>query len=183
MRRIQLMLIFGLLIACNQQDTKSLFENYIDGYYKHGFESISNLFADTITILDIDGYKAIYPKQDFKIFYQWDSVFKPTYELISLTYTDSTVDVIQSVSSERFEFLGNNPLKTRHRMYFDKGLITKIENMEYLNVDWVIWVEKRDSLVNWIDSNHQELSGFINDMTKKGAEDYIKAIELYLNAQ
>lgn len=99
--------------------------------------------------------------------------------MISIKYTDSTVDVTQSISSKRFEFLGNNPLITKKRICFENNKITQIETLAYQNVDWKVWTEKRDSLVKWIDSNHKELSGFIYDLTQKGAEDYLKAIELY----
>jgi len=179
MRKIHILFILGLLISCSQADNEQVFRNYIDAYYHHGFEDISEFLADTVTIADIDDYQKIYSKEEFRVFYQWDSVFKPDYKLISLTSTDSIVDVIQTVSSERLVFLGNNPLKTRKRVYFNNGLITRIENQEYLNVDWEVWIARRDSLVKWVDLNHPELNGFIYDMTKEGAEDYQKAMELF----
>jgi hypothetical protein len=67
----------------------------------------------------------------------------------------------------------------RKKVYFKSGKIAEIENVEYQNVNWSTWTKNRDSLVNWIDKQHPELSGFINDMTKTGGINYIKAIELY----
>jgi hypothetical protein len=55
--------------------------------------------------------------------------------------------------------------------------------MEYLNFNVDKWTSNRDSLVSWIDRNHPELTGFIFDLTPKGAENYMKAIELYKKAQ
>ncbi len=84
-----------------------------------------------------------------------------------------------SVHSLRFEFLKNNPLTCRHRFHFDSGKITKIENLDCSNANWEIWQEERDALVSWVKLNHPELDGFINDLSGKGAVNYVKAIELY----
>lgn len=183
MRKLILPLILGLLISCNQADNKLIYEEFIDGYYNDGFESIAELLSDSIIIADIEEYKMKYSKQEFEVYYKWDSVFKPEYSVLELgPITDSTINVTQSVTSKRFEFLDNSPLITRHRFYFTDNNITKIENVEYLNVDFDVWIARRDSLVNWINRNHEELSGFIFDMTQEGAEDYLKAIELYQTA-
>ena len=181
MSRLLIFLVIGFLVSCNAPDNKSLYKEYINSYVNKGFESISNILADTILIKDIENYEVRYSKQDFRTYYQWDSVFQPRYEIMKLTSTDSTVNVTQSVSSLRFEFLGNNPLITKQRIYFDNRKIKTIENLKYLNVDWEIWTSKRDSLINWIDSNHHELAGFIYDMTPNGAEKYIEAMRLYNN--
>ena len=55
----------------------------------------------------------------------------------------------------------------KQRIHFKQGVITTIENREYMNFDVPKWTSNRDSLVSWIDINHPELSGFINDLTKK----------------
>jgi hypothetical protein len=180
MRTLQLVLALGLLVSCSRTSNQSTYEKFVDGYYNHGFESIEDLLSDTILLKDGE-YVAKYSKLEYQVYYKWDSVFCPKYEMIELIWTDSTVDITQSVSSKRYEFLGNNPLLTRNRLYFVDGKITMIENLEYLNVDWNVWTANRDSLVDWIDFNHKELSGFIFDMTQVGAENYLKAIGLYKN--
>jgi hypothetical protein len=48
--------------------------------------------------------------------------------------------------------------------------------MKYLNKNWLIWILKHDSLMNWINSNYQELSGFIYNVTSDGAQKYIEAM-------
>lgn len=175
-------LTFGILVSCSKPKCKSLYEKCINSYREQGFESIEHILADTIILKDIGGFEAKYPLCDFKVFYQWDSAFKPHFEIIDFSNSDSTLDVTLSVSSLRFEFLGNNPLTTRKRIYFENDKIKTIDNLEYLNVDWTIWTAKRDSLVNWINLNYQELSGFINEITPNGAANYIEAIKLYNDA-
>ena len=180
--RILLCTVFGFLISCNQPDHESTYTKYIYSYNIAGFKSISGIIADTIILKDIEGYEVRYTRSQFKKYYLWDSVFKPEIRVISLTCTDSTVEVTQSTSSQRFEFLENSPLITRKRIYFQNGKIKTIENLEYLNVNWGIWTRKRDSLVNWIDLNHTDLSGFIYDQSLIGAQKYMEAIKLYNQA-
>ncbi len=49
----------------------------MDGYYNQGFNSISNLLADSVTIKDAPNYEITYSKEEYKIMYQWDSTFQP----------------------------------------------------------------------------------------------------------
>lgn len=182
MRHLQILLVFGLLISCNQLDNQTVLKNYMDGYYNHGFDDISSMIADSVTIIDVPNYSVTYTKDEYRMIFQWDSVFQTNNEIEILGQTDSTVDILEKRYSKRFEFLEHNPLIMKQRIHFKQGVITTIENREYLNFDVPKWTSNRDSLVSWIDINHPELSGFINDLTKKGAEDYMKAIELYKNA-
>lgn len=166
-----------LLMACSHNNNQVLFNNYMQAYYHQTFANFSELLADSITLKDGD-YEMTYSKQDYQVYFKWDSTFHPRQELLEVTINKTSVDFIESVSSERYQFLGNNPLVTRKRLYFTNDKISMIDNVEYLNVDWNIWIARRDTLVKWIDMYHPELNGFIYDMTKKGAEDYKKAIAL-----
>lgn len=182
MRHLQIILVFGLLISCNHPDNQTILENYMDGYYNHGYHGISIMLADSVSIIDVPDYKVTYSKDEYKVIYQWDSVFKPSNEFEIIGQTDTTIDILEKRYSKRFEFLEHNPLIMKQRIHFKQGVITTIENREYMNFDVPKWTSNRDSLVSWIDINHPELTGFINDLTKKGAEDYLKAIKLYKNA-
>lgn len=71
------------------------------------------------------------------------------------------------------------------KISFTSGKISKLEELECIGVDWNIWRKERDSLVSWVNKNHPELDGFINDMTMNGSINYLKAIDLnitYKNA-
>lgn len=182
MRYLQIFLVFGLLISCNKPDNQTILQNFMNGYYIHGFDDISSMLADSVTIIDVPDYTVTYTKDEYRMIFQWDSVFQTKNEIEILGQTDSTVDILEKKYSKRFEFLEHNPLIMKQRIHFNQGVITTIENREYMNFDVPKWTSNRDSLVLWIDRNHPELSGFIYDLTKKGAENYLKAIELYQNA-
>ncbi len=81
--------------------------------------------------------------------------------------------------SLRYAFLKNNPLTCRFTITFNSGKISRIESGECAGADWNIWEKERDSLVDWIKTNHPKLDGFINEMTMDGAIRYLQAIELY----
>jgi len=58
-----------------------------------------------------------------------------------------------------------------------------VETTEYLVFNDATFVKNRDSLLSWIDENHPELNGFINNQTAPGGRQYLKAIELFKNRQ
>jgi len=180
MKIIYTIVLVGLFISCQQRkiDKSSIYVEYLESYNQQGFEKASSYLHDTIIITDGD-YSKQYLKHEYADYFQWDSVFKPQFNLKILNEQQDYLEIIEKISSKRFEFLDNNPLIMRKKIYFESGKITEIENVEYQNVNWSTWTENRDSLVNWIDKQHPELSGFINDMTKTGGMNYLKAIELY----
>lgn len=181
--RITLILIaFLCFSSCQKNDFAKITQNYLNAYENLGFDKISPYLSDTITIID-GSYQKSYPLDDFQVYYEWDSVFNPQFDLLEISSTDNNVFLIVSSQSKRFEFLGNNPFITRQKISFKERRIYKIEILENIDIDWDLWTRKRDSLVKWTNSNHPELSGFINDMTKAGSEKYLKAIDLYNNKE
>ncbi|MEO9662403.1 MAG: hypothetical protein ABJG16_14400, partial [Maribacter dokdonensis] len=104
---------------------------------------------------------------------------KPTYNTIEIEEENNTVLVTVAQKNKRNSFLQNNPLKFKVRVSFTSGRISKLEELEYINVNWNEWNQQKNALVEWAQLNHPELDGFVNDMTMKGAMDYLKAIELY----
>ncbi|MCU4158159.1 hypothetical protein J1N10_19450 [Carboxylicivirga sp. A043] len=177
MKPTLILLILLTTLACRQNTNQQQFSQFINGYYNEGFESFSNLLADSITIKDGD-YMMTYSKQAFKIFFQWDSAFNMKHELLDFTVGQSSVDYTESLASVRFQFLQDTALVTKKRVHFKDQKITMLEVVKNLNADWKKWIARRYSLVNWVNVHHPELNGFIYDMTPQGAEQYKKAIAL-----
>jgi len=165
-------------VSCTQNDHKKIVENYFNDYAKTDFQNLSSVLSDSVVIIDGD-YRKSYSLTEFSFFYQWDSVFNPKIELLEISSIENNVYVTISTYSKRFEFLESNPLRTKQKISFKENRIHKIEILENNVIYWSVWTQKRDSLVQWTNTTHPELTGFINDLTKTGAENYLKAIRLY----
>lgn len=170
------------LLACSQQklSRKETVTQYYNAFDASDYEKIKMLIADSITYTEGD-YIMPYLKESLHEKFRWDSVFQPTYKIVELEELDSQVIATVAVSSLRFEFLKNNPLTCSHKISFEEGKIAKIEALDCIRADWVVWGQGVDSLVNWTRKYHPELDGFIHDLTMNGAINYLKAIELYNN--
>lgn len=55
----------------------------------------------------------------------------------------------------------------------------QIKTVVYIGANFAIWSAWKNSLVKWVDANHPDLNGFIHDLSKTGAENYLKAIDLF----
>jgi hypothetical protein len=174
--------LFCFLTGCN--DKKLTHQETVTKYYNAfdlgDYNVIKTVISDSITIIGGD-YVMPFTHDSFYKQFKWDSIFKPSYEIIELEEKNNQIIASVASKSLRYEFLKNNPLTCKFKISFNTGKISKIEDMEYINADWNIWQKERDSLVSWINNNHPELDGFIYDLTIKGAINYLKAIELYKN--
>lgn len=175
------LLSFVLLLTVNC-DRKNSRINSVTQYYKalnnSDYNQVKSLITDSITIVE-GNYIMPYSHETFHEHFKWDSIFQPTYKLIALSETNDHVVATVAVNSLRFEFLKNNPLTCRHKIFFKSGKLTKFENMDCIDADWTIWEKERDALVRWTSTHHPELDGFIHDLTMNGAINYLKAIALY----
>lgn len=181
MKYLSIAFFIFLFVSCNKKvDLIETTKAFYSACNEYNFDKINELTYDTISIID-GTFRADYDKKAYKIIFQWDSTFNPQYNIEYIEQSNADIFVKLSTSSKRFEFLGNNPLVTTHKISFQDNKIRTIELTEYVETDFKIWVEKRDTVVNWIRVNHPELDGFIFDMTKQGAENYRTAINLFNN--
>ena len=171
------------LLSCNstysQNSTTSIVKNYIHARNELQYEQIRTFLADSITEIEGDAVMS-YSQTEYYSKFQWDSVFNPSYELIEIRKEGEHIIATISAKSERFAYLENNPLVCIKKYSFKEKKIIQIETINYINVNWSVWQNKRDTLVKWVENHHPDLSGFIYDMTRKGGEDYLKAMKLYL---
>ncbi|WP_035336518.1 hypothetical protein [Dokdonia sp. PRO95] len=176
-----LLTLLCILTGCTQKEATS--QETVAAYYKAvaegNYKEISSLISDSITITAGD-YVMPFDKESYYEHFKWDSIFKPSYEVVSIENDSAQVIATVAVSSLRFEFLKNNPLTCSHNIYLHDGKITKLEEITCIDVNWDVWQQERDSLVAWTARNHPELDNFINDLSMKGAIKYKKAMELYV---
>lgn len=168
------------MVGCNNHklNHQETVKEYYNAFDSGNYTQIRALINDTITITAGD-YVTRYTHESFHEFFKWDSIFKPSYEIVELKEKDNHIVATIASKSLRYEFLKNNPLTCQFKIFFNSGKILKIESWECLGADWSIWQKERDSLVHWISKNNPNLDGFIHDMTMDGATNYLKAIELY----
>lgn len=175
-----ILLLLYFLMGCNDQ--KLTHQETVAKYYSArdaaNYNELKALINDSITITSGD-YVMPYTQDSFYEEFKWDSVFRTSYKIVELEEKNNQVITSLALKSTRLEFLKNNPMTCRYKISFNSGKISKIEELECKDADWIIWKKEVDSLVSWIKKNHDELDGFINDMTMNGAINYLKAIELY----
>jgi len=183
MRKILVILPLVVFLGCSKEKVSQLeqIKTFYEGFKISSYNKIRNTIADSLTITEGD-YTMHFTQESYYNQFKWDSVFKPTYNLISIENKKNEFIAKVSVNSLRFKFLKNNPLTCTHKFYFKSGKISKIENLD-CDANWEIWQKKRDSLVSWTKSNHPNLDGFINNLSMKGALDYLNAIKLYKENQ
>ena len=182
MRKILFILILATSCTDKQSTTSEQVTKYYEGFRNSDYNQIRSTISDSLTIIEGD-YTMVFTPKSFHEQFKWDSVFRPVYKLVAMENEGEHIVATVSVNSLRFEFLKNNPLTCQHEFNFKSGKITKIENLDCINVNWEVWQRERDTLVSWIKVNHPELDGFIYDLSMKGAIDYLNAIELYEKSQ
>lgn len=180
--RIKLLgiLLSLVLFGCrDQMPTKEdVVNNYFEAFDAGNYAELSQGIGDSIIIVEGD-YVMPYTRAAYYEVFKWDSVFRPSYEVLDMTQAGDQLLITVSSTSERYRFLKNNPMVCQRRISFRSGKISKIETLDCPGVDWSVWQSQRDSLVEWTSRHHPELDGFIHDMTLSGAVKYSKAIELY----
>ncbi|WP_036151433.1 hypothetical protein [Maribacter forsetii] len=172
--------VIGLLFGCGNKELsrKETVTTYYKAFDSGDFEKLKTVIHDSITLIPGD-FVMPFDKNSFNEFYKWDSIFNPSYEILETEEKNNDVIATITQNNTRNAFLKNNPLKLKVKVSFTSGRISKIEELEYFDVNWDTWSQRRDSLINWIQLNHNELDGFVNDMTLEGAQNYLKSMKLY----
>ena len=139
----------------------------------------TELITERFTTID-DGFEQKYSGNEYAEWVKWDSVFQPTYEILKIEKENGIVKAKISKTDKRISFLHHEPIVTDEIIQFEDN---KIKNINRTSASFNVekFVKNRDELVNWIAENHPELNGFLNDQTKSGGMNYLKAIELYKN--
>lgn len=163
-------------------DKLEIAKNYYDVLDKSNVSGIKSLLTDSILTKETNyNYEQTFSKKEYLEWLKWDSVFEPTYKIIEIRQENGTVKAKISKTDKRISFLHKEPIVTDQIIRFDGTKITSIETTKYVIFNDSIFVKNRDELLSWVDKNHPELNGFINDQTKSGGIKYLKAIELYEN--
>ncbi len=182
---IFLLIIIGN-ISCKNSDKEfdklEIAKEYYNILDKSNVSGIETLLTDSLLTKETEyDYEQTFTKKEYVEWLKWDSVFEPTYKILEIRQERGTVKAKISKTDKRISFLHREPIVTEQIIYFDDDKIASIETTKYVIFNDSTFVKNRDELVNWIAENHPELNGFLNDQTKSGGTNYLKAIELYKN--
>lgn len=182
MKQLSIITLLLLIISCNQDHhlQQETVKKYYQALDQGNYPTLRTTIADTLTLISGD-YSTSYSPQDFYEFFKWDSIFKSEYNIRKLTTKKEVVLATIAQKNLRNDFLKNNPLVFTVKISFKESKISRIEELAYTNVDWIVWSQQRDTLAQWINTYHKPLDGFVNDMSMQGANHYLKAIALYNN--
>ncbi|MGB5819451.1 MAG: hypothetical protein WBG90_08180 [Saonia sp.] len=182
LRILVVLLSFIGILSCNTSKKETspiaLAEQYYRAMNTSDFTIVTGLFLDSIRMKEND-YSAVFSKEDYIHWLQWDSVFKPAYKILKISEKDGKVNLHISKECRRTLFLNEEPVINNELMVFKDNRIVSIEIDNYIVFNDSLFSQKRAKLLTWIDENHAELNGFIHDQTKAGALNYIKALDLY----
>ncbi len=189
-RGLILIVFVGICFSCDQSRTKEktpskeeIVQRYYQALNESDFDAIRNSIADSITQVS-GSYVESWSKESFTNWLEWDSSFSPVYTIYNTEeITENKVKLTVSKTCKRIQFLNEEPTKYVEVFHFDSNKIREIEAGESIVFNDSLWVAKRDTLLAYIHRNHPQLDGFIYDQTKNGAQNYLKAIKLYEEAQ
>ncbi len=177
-----MLFIFGCTSCKNSEKEKNKLE-IAKQYYKvldnSDYSEITVWFGDSL-ITKEGGYVQSYSQREYLEFLKWDSVFDPSYEILEIEAEDEIVKAKISKVDKRILFLHETPFITNQIIRFREGKLSIVE-IDYENFDEKTWEKNKTELLSWIDKNHPELNGFINDQTQIGANKFLKAIALFKN--
>jgi hypothetical protein len=190
MSKITVLLWFVTIgvISCknsvSEVDKLEIAKAYYEVLDKSNVSGIETLLTDSLLTKETGyDYEQTFSKKEYVEWLKWDSVFEPTYKILEIRQENGTVKAKISKTDKRISFLHKEPIVTDQVIHFDKDKITSIETTKYVIFNDSLFVANREKLLNWVDENHPELGGFINDQTKTGGMKYLKAIELYENKE
>jgi len=182
-----LLLTIGLISCKNSEkefDKLEIAEKYFVALDESNSSKMKGLLTDSlITTIPKYEYEVRYSKKDYLgNWLKWDSVFKPTYEVLEMNLENGTVKAKVSKTEKRILFFMHKPFLSNYIIRFQNNKIVSIEE-EYLNFDEATWGKNRTELLNWTKENHPELNldHFINIQNESGGKKLFKAIELYKN--
>ncbi|TYA74168.1 hypothetical protein [Seonamhaeicola marinus] len=173
---------FAILISCKaEKDSLNLAKVYYDVLNTKTFSKIPSLIGDSIVTKELS-YTKVFSQEDYIELLKWDSVFNSEYEILKIEKEQDYIKAQVSQKDRRILFLNETPIVTNQILRFKNSKISNVEIVEYIVFNDSIFSNNRTKLLNWVESNHPELNGFIFDQTKLGAIKYVKAIDLYLQS-
>lgn len=184
---VLLLLVIGLISCQTSKKEKDreisklkIAKKYYKALNNSNSREMFTLISDSIVVReDMDDYEERFSKSGYNKWLEWDSVFNPTYKILTIKQEGDVVKAKISKIDKRIYFLHKEPMVWNDVILFENNKIVRVKRVNYETFDVSKLVENREKLVSWIDKNHPELNGFLFPQTKAIGIKYLKAIELY----
>ena len=178
------LLTLSLLTSCKQPQNELSIMELAQTYYTALDESDStmmgSILGDSLVTIETEyDYQQTFTHDQYLEWVRWDSLFDPSYEVLHMEQVDDVVKARVSKLDRRIAFLHSDPIITEQTIRFNKGRVMEVATTKYVNFNDSLFVANRQVLLDWIDSHHPYLNGFIFDQTKDGGLRYLEALRLY----
>ncbi len=181
MRSFIAILIFSiLLISCSQHNQESIIQQYFEAFNQSDFNQIKK-YVNNDFIMSEGDFKICSSVNDLEAVFKWDSVFQPKYKVLKIRQIENRIEAQVSKNDTRVAYLHDEPMISNVSFEFVKGKINKQIIKDYKYFEVKKWNGRLKELVDWIKLNKSNLVGFERDITLKGAQNYLQAINSYTN--
>lgn len=181
-------LILMLLLSCKRSEGDSSKLGIARAYFSALNESdpsmVGSILGDSLTTIETEyDYQQTFTHEQYLEWVRWDSLFDPTYEVLYMEQVDDAVTARVSKLDRRIAFLHEGPIVTEQTIRFNGGQVTEVATTKYVNFNDSVFTANRQILLDWIDSHHPHLNGFIFGQTSAGGLRYLEALRLYEEAR
>ncbi|WP_083631118.1 subclass B1 metallo-beta-lactamase [Labilibacter marinus] len=164
--------------AYAQKSTQQIINQYFEAFNKADLVSLNSLITNDF-VMQEGSFVICNNRKSFATIFRWDSVFQPKFEVQKITPNESGAIVRIAKTGTRIQFLHDSPMVSDiHIKIIDHKLKTITIN-DYVKFDNEKWQGRLNDLKNWVSKHHPDLNGFERDLTKRGSQNYLKAIKLY----
>ena len=174
-----------VMSACSRsiddKRNEALVKKYIGSLNTDAEAAVLACVSDSIRLVDLS-YTVVDNKDELITFFKWDSVFQPTYKILSIKSSFSSTYIHLSKDDDRIGFLQDSALISLVKFDFEDHKISYVDIYEYQNCDFDLWEKRLYALQQWVAIHHPVLKGFATDLTLVGAQKYRQAIQLYEQA-
>lgn len=165
-------------ISCTQKRHEQVIQKYYSGFNTGNFDGVIGCITDSMVVGEME-YQISQGKKELYQMFQWDSVFQPKYKILEIKKDSNAYVATLWKNCRRIDFLQDTAITFKVKIDFIGNRISGIRLTEYIGLNFDKWQYRTEALIAWVDQNHPELSGFNNDLTLTGAQNYLKAVDLW----
>jgi hypothetical protein len=168
-------------LSCSKENSHiKIVQQYYDGLNAGNYMKTSHVLSNQFIMRENESnYEVAFSPEEFHNWFQWDSVFNPTYTVTDLHLKNDTVFAQITKKCDRIMLLHDEPLSNLAYFEISDGKIKAINRYKYTNANWDKWMKNRNEFLQFCNSELRELGDFMNAQNVDMALIYAKAIAIY----